>query len=49
MSELAVRILRARVYGECTDNNWAHCRWFWTLPENIAWLETVLAEGRVKL
>jgi hypothetical protein len=39
MSEQEVRKLRANIYGECTDKNWAYCKDAWMKPENIQWLK----------
>lgn len=39
ISETEVRALRAAIYGECTDNNWEHCRDKWMTPENVQWLK----------
>lgn len=37
-TEFQIRILRAAIYGECTDKNWNYCRENWMKPENIRWL-----------
>lgn len=38
-TEAVVRAWRAKVYGECTDENWEAVRENWMKPENIEWLK----------
>lgn len=33
------RKVRARVYGECTDENWMAVRDNWVKPDSFRWLE----------
>ena len=38
LDENVLRMLRSRVFGECTDNGWERTRDYWAEPENTLWL-----------
>lgn len=37
-SEKDVRNLRDAIYGQCTENNWEHCREKWMRRDSVEWL-----------
>ena len=42
--ETELRVLRAKVYGECTDANWEAVKENWAKPESKQWLKDRIKE-----